>query len=78
MKKLFASAFVALSLFAFVACESNPGIKAAKDFLNDPTPEKLMKIHEVEKSLTGDVKEEYEEWCEEHEDEILKAILTEK
>ena len=45
MKKLFASALVVLSLFVFAACESNPGIAAAKDFLNDPTRDKLMKIH---------------------------------
>lgn len=78
MKKIFVSAFVALSLFAFVACESNPGIKAGKDFLNDPTPEKLAKANEIEKTLTGDAKEEYDKWCEEHEEEILKAIFGSK
>ncbi len=73
MKKFFVSAFVALSMFAFVACESNPAIEAAQKFINEPTFENLIKIEKLEGSLSAEEIEEYKEWAKEHEDEILEA-----
>ena len=51
MKKLFVSAFVALSMFAFVACESNPAIKATQKFLDEPTLENFTAIQDMEDAL---------------------------
>ena len=74
MKKLFASAFVALSMFAFVACESNPAIKATEKFLDEPTFENLMAIQNIEDEMVEKDLEEYQEWVNDHKDEIMKAI----
>ena len=76
MKKLFVSAFVALSMFAFVACESNPAIKAAKDFLDEPTVDKLMKIQDMEELMTDEEVYEYKSWANNHKDEIKEAIKS--
>jgi uncharacterized protein YcfL len=73
MKKLFVSAFVALSMFAFVACESNPAIKASKKFLDEPTFENLMAIQNIEDEMDEKDLEEYEEWLNNHKDEIKEA-----
>ena len=76
MKKIFASALVALSLFVFVACESNPAIKAAKDFLDEPTVDKLMKIQDMEEQMTDEEVYEYKSWANKHKDEIMEAIKS--
>lgn len=73
MKKFFVSAFVALSMFAFVACESNPAIKATKKFVDKPTAENLQKIEAAIKECDADELKEYEEWCEKNEAELEKA-----
>ena len=75
MKKIFASALVALSLFVFVACESNPAIKATQKFLDKPTLENLMAIQEVEDEMSEEDIKEYEEWAIEHKDDIKKAAV---
>jgi len=72
MKKLFVSACMALALFAMVAC-SNPGIDAAKDFIDDPTLENLTNLQKVEATLSGDELKEYNEWCAENAEEIMTA-----
>lgn len=76
MKKLFVSAFVALSMFAFVACESNPAIKAAKDFLDESTVDNLMKIQDMEEQMTAEEVDEYKSWANKHKDEIKEAIKS--
>lgn len=76
MKKLFVSAFVALSMFAFVACESNPAIKAAKDFLDESTVDNLMKIQDMEEQMTAEEVDEYKSWANKHKDEIMEAIKS--
>ena len=75
MKKFFASAFVALSMFAFVACESNPAIKATQKFIDNPTLENLMAIQEIEDEMSEEDIKEYEKWAVEHKDEIKKAAV---
>ena len=76
MKKFLVSACMALSLFAFVACNSNPAIKVAKAFLGDPTLENLMKIQELEEEMTDEEIQEYEEWVNEHSAELEEAIAN--
>jgi uncharacterized protein YcfL len=74
MKKLFVSAFVALSMFAFVACESNPAIKATQKFLDEPTLENFTAIQDMEDKMSeADIKE-YEEWVKENGEELKDAI----
>ena len=75
MKKFFASVFVALALFAFVACESNPGIKAGKNFIKNPTEENFDKITEAMEQMDAEELLEFEEWWDEHEDEISIALI---
>ncbi len=75
MKKFFASAFVVLSMFAFVACETNPGIKAAKKFIKNPTRENMEKVTAAEDKLDVEELAEFHNWCKEHENEIQAAII---
>ncbi len=74
MKKFFASAFVALALVAFVACESNPGIKATKKFIKNPTAENAEKMEAALEKMDEEEQKEYLKWCIEHEDDIEKAM----
>lgn len=76
MKKFFASAFVALALVAFVACESNPGIKATKKFIKNPTVENMEKVEAAVDKMSEEEQIEYAKWCLDHADEIEAA--TEK
>ena len=76
MKKILVLACMALSLFAFVACNPNPAIKVAKVFLGDPTLENLMKIQELEEEMTDEEIQEYEEWVIEHKEELEVAIAN--
>ena len=62
MKKFFASAFVALALVAFVACESNPGIKAAKKFIKNPTEENSEKVEAAMEKMNEEEMEEFMKW----------------
>ena len=73
MKKFFASAFVALALVAFVACESNPGIKAAKKFIKNPTEENSAKVEAAMEEMNEEEMKEVLQWCIEHEEEIEAA-----
>ena len=75
MKKFFVSAFVALTLFAFVACESNPGIKAGKNFIKNPTKENLEKMDAAMDEMDAEEMVEFAEWWDEHEDEISIALI---
>lgn len=74
MKKLFVSACMALALFAMVACSSNPAIKAAEDFIDDPTSENLEKMSSATEGLSSDEEKEAEEWLKEHEEEMTEAF----
>ena len=74
MKKFFASAFVALALVAFVAC-GNPGIKAAKKFIKNPTVENAEKAAAAYDKLDDKEKAEYDKWAEEHAEELLEAAM---
>lgn len=73
MKKLLVSLFVAFSMFAFVACESNPAIKAAKKFIDKPTKENMQKIAPAVKECDAEELEEYNEWYNKNRDELEKA-----
>ena len=73
MKKFFASAFVALALVAFVACESNPGIKAAKKFIKNPTAENSEKVEAAMEKMNEEEMKEFMKWCLDHADEIEAA-----
>ena len=74
MKKFFASVFVAFALIAFVACESNPGIKATKEFMKNPTEKNLKKVDDIVDKMNDFEVDVFDDWCDEHEDEIDDAI----
>lgn len=73
MKRIFVSACMALALFAMVSCSSNPGIDAAKDFIDDPTIENYTRLLNVEGTLSADELKEYNAWCLENVKEITAA-----
>ena len=74
MKKFFASALVALSLVAFVAC-GNPAIKAAEKFIKNPTAENAAKAAAEYDKLDADEKAEYDKWATEHANELMEAAM---
>ena len=76
MKRILLSVCVLFAMLAFVACESNPAIAAAEKFLSNPTVANLTKLDKLEGSLSEEELLEFEEWCEEHQEEIIEA--TEK
>ena len=59
-------------LFALFSC-SNPGIKAGKKFLNNPTGKNSLKLTEVLERLSDDERKEYEEWEEENASRLKEA-----
>lgn len=78
MKKYLVSICAAFAMVAMISCGggSNPGIKAAEAFIDNPTPENFEKMADVEGSLSGDELNEYSEWCLEHASEITQAGFT--
>ncbi|MBQ5896660.1 MAG: hypothetical protein IIW75_08885 [Bacteroidaceae bacterium] len=83
MKKCFATVFVALSMFSFVACSSgssepaapvNPAIKATENFIKNPTDENYDKCIDAFRDLSDVQIEAFEKWLEKHEDEYSKAM----
>ncbi len=75
MKKLFVSICAAFAMFAMVSCggSSNPAIKAAEEFLSNPTMENSMKVEEASEGLTEEQKQEFEKWAEDNQEELIKA-----
>lgn len=73
MRRVLLLACTLLSMLAFVACNSNPAIAAAEKFLSSPTVLNLTKLDKLEGALTEEEIAEYEEWCEEHEKELVEA-----
>ena len=73
MRRILLSVCVLFSMLAFVACNSNPAIAAAEKFLLNPTAANLIMLDRLEGSLTEEEIAEYEEWCEEHEKELVEA-----
>ena len=76
MKKSLLSACLAFSMFALAACNTNPAIKLAKGFLDEPTLDNLMKIQELEEEMSEEDIQEYDEWVDEHRDDFEAAIAN--
>lgn len=77
MKKYLVSICAAFAMVAMISCGgSNPGIKAAEAFIDNPTPENFEKMADVGGSLSGDDLNEYNEWCLEHTSELTQAGFT--
>lgn len=73
MKKFFLTVCAVFALFAMVACTTNPGIKAAKEFIDNPNEATYERLLEIEQTLTLDEIEEYNEWAFDNMDEIISA-----
>ena len=81
MKKIVSALCVALLAFLFVACSSNPGIKAGKVFLDNPTIENFKKYTAEVAYLEDDEMAELEEWTEKRKEKLEQAVtqmLTEE
>lgn len=52
MKKIIMTICAAVAMFTIVSCESNPAIKAGKEFIDDPSEEKLEAIDKIQKDLS--------------------------
>lgn len=78
MKKSLVSICAAFAMVAMISCggSSNPGIKAAEAFIDNPTPANFEKMADVEGSLSGDDLNEFNEWCLEHTSELTEAGFT--
>ena len=66
----------ALSVFLFVACSSNPGIKAGKSFLHNPAIENFKNYTAEVVNLDDEEKAELEEWTAENKTELELAVMS--
>ena len=74
MKRLFITAYAALSMLLFVACSPNPGIKAGKEFMKSPSIA-TFKVYTAEvANLDDEQKLELEEWTLENKTELEEAV----
>ena len=75
MKKLFLAACAAFSMLLFVACSSNPGIEAGKEFMKNPSVETFRNYTAEVANLDDEEKLELEEWTEENKAELEEAVM---
>ena len=75
MRRFVSALCVALSIFLIVACSSNPGIKAGKAFLKNPTIENFKNYTAEVANLNDEEKTELEEWTAEQSEELEQAIV---
>ena len=75
MKKLFISAFMSFAIFAMVSCSSNPAIKAAEDFIDNPTLANSLKVEKAMEDLSEEEKEEFNKWELDHTVELSTAMI---
>ena len=74
MKKLFLFACAALSVLLFVACSSNPGIEAGKEFMKNPSIATFKAYTAEVANLDDKQKLELEEWTEDNKAELEEAV----
>ena len=75
MRKILSVLCVVLLAFLFVACSPNPGIKAGKAFLDNPTIENFKKYTAEVANLNDEEKTELEEWTAEQSEELEQTIV---
>ena len=69
-------AIVCLTVVVLVAtCSLNPGIKAGKAFMKNPTLENFMSYTAEVANLDDEEKAELEEWTAEQSEELEQAIM---
>ena len=74
MKRLFTVTCAALMMLLFVACSSNPGVEAGKEFMKNPSIA-TFKVYTAEvANLEDEQKVELEEWTEENKTELEEAV----
>jgi pantoate kinase len=70
-------AIVCLTVVVLVAtCSSNPGIKAGKAFMKNPTLENFMSYTAEVANLDDEQQMELEEWTEENKTELEEAVMS--
>ena len=75
MKKIIMTICAAVAMFTIVSCESNPAIKAGEEFIEKPTVKNYRALQESMVDLSDeDELKEFEEWSEENEDKLWKAL----
>ena len=79
MKRIFpilCVAIVSLTVLVLVAtCSSNPGIKAGKTFMKNPTLENFKSYTAEVANLDNEQQMELEEWTEENKTELEEAVM---
>lgn len=69
-------AIVCLTVVVLVAtCSSNPGIKAGKAFMKNPTLENFMSYTAEVANLDAEEQMELEEWTQENNAELEEAVI---
>lgn len=80
MKRIFpilCVAIVSLTVVVLVAtCSSNPGIKAGKAFMKNPTLENFMSYTAEVANLDAEEQMELEEWTRENNAELEEAVMS--
>ena len=70
-------AIVCLTVVVLVAtCSSNPGIKAGKAFMKNPTLENFMSYTAEVANLDAEEQMELEEWTRENNAELEEAVMS--
>ena len=62
-------------MLLFVACSSNPGIEAGKEFMKNPSVETFRNYTAEVANLDDEEKVEFEEWTEENKAELEEAVM---
>ena len=76
MRKILSVLCVVLLAFLFVACSPNPGIKAGKAFLDNPTIENFKSYTAEVANLDDEQQMELEEWTRENNAELEEAVMS--
>lgn len=74
MRKILSVLCVVLLAFLFVACSPNPGIKAGKAFLDNPTMENFKKYTAEVAYLEDEEIAELEEWTAKRKEKLEQAV----
>ena len=74
MKRLFTVTCAALMMLLFVACSSNPGVEAGKEFMKNPSIATFKAYTAEVANLDDKQKLELEEWIEENKTELEEAV----
>ena len=74
MRKILSVLCVVLLAFLFVACSPNPGIKAGKAFLDNPTIDNFKKYTADVAYLEDEEMAELEEWTAKRKEKLEQAV----